>query len=86
MLPRPGLPVVNFDVTNLLAMASAVEDGYRQPERAVRRFDAVAITPAVLVELDIIVVDEDVGTPHLVEETKPGQVAGLKNSKDCHDN
>ena len=58
---------------------SAVANRHGQPLRAVLRLDAVAVPPAMLVVLHVVVIDEHVGTPQLIEEPEPRQVAGLQD-------
>ena len=60
MLSRPLGPVVDGDLAHR----------HRQPQRlSVLALDAIAVAPAVLVELRGVVIDEYVAPPHLVEET-----------------
>ena len=53
----------------------------REPDRAVRGLDAVAVAPAVLVVLDVVVEDEDVRLLDLVEVPAPGNVGRLDDGE-----
>src|SRR5262249_35374862 len=59
-----------------------MEHGHGQPMRpAPGRLDAVAVAPAVLVELDVVIVDEHARALHLVEESQPRKVSGLEHDQ-----
>ena len=79
MFARPRRPWIDLDVEDSRESLAAVANRNRQPERAVLRLDAVPVPPTVLVVLDIVVVDEHVGTPQLIEEAQPGEIARLQH-------
>src|ERR1700680_5221677 len=81
MLTTPGLAIVDFHCIDRLRHAPFLENGNRQPDRSFRALDAIAIAPPVLVELDVVVPDEGVRLPHLIEIAKPRQVAGLEHNE-----
>jgi hypothetical protein len=57
---------------------------YRQPLRALPRFDLVAILNAVLAELDRVKVDEYISRHYFVHIRRPGKILRLVNG-DLHD-
>src|SRR5262249_6869638 len=76
MLFRP-ITGGNLDLVDRLTEAPASDDRDGQPGRPLRRLDAVAITPAVLGELRIIIDDERVHHVDDVEIAFPGNVVRL---------
>ena len=62
-----------------LMVQTFLNDRHRQPDRVAGAENPVAVAPASAVVLDIIEIDEQVGLEHLVEETEPGDVAGLED-------
>src|ERR1017187_1016757 len=78
------LPRVIRDETNVLDWSvirvnATGDHGNRQPLQAVRGLDLVAVSPAVLVVLDAVVEDEDVGFLNLMKVAAPRYVTRLKN-------
>jgi hypothetical protein len=61
MFAPPILPVIDLDVENRLPRAPAVKNGHCEPNGALRTFHPVAIAPAVLVELHVVVMHEHIG-------------------------
>src|SRR5262245_37766452 len=55
---------------------------YREPDHAIGGLYPVPVTPAVFVERDIVVEDEDVASDHLIEEAEPWQEARLQDGDD----
>ena len=60
-------------------------DRYGEPLRSFSCFYPVAITPSVLVELNIVIDDKDIARSHELKEPKPGQVSGLYYCYSLHD-
>ncbi len=84
MILRPGLRPVNFHILdgNPFGHTFAVDwDG--QPLLALRGLDLVAVAPAMLIVLNVVVEDEQVGAADLVEVAAPGNVRGLEDD-DVH--
>src|SRR5262249_19431861 len=80
VLAGPGLAGVDARrPVGRLALATG-EEGDGEPEQALVGFDAVAVPPAVLVVLDVVVEDEDVALVELVEVAEPGEIAGLEHN------
>src|SRR5579862_2150056 len=80
----PKLGVVYFDVADALPRESSSLHRYGQPMRPLDRLDTVAVTPTVLIELNIVIVDEHVTALHLIEKAEPRDIAGLKNYERGH--
>src|SRR5215468_3019421 len=79
MLAGPRLASVDARLpVGRLALATG-KDGDGEPEQALVGFDAVAVPPAVLVVLDVVVEDEDVALGELVKVAEPGEIAGLEH-------
>jgi len=81
VLARPGLAGIDLGVRYPLSMVAPRFDRDCEPKRSPRRFDAIPVAPAMLVELNIIVIDENVTTSHLVEKAEPGQVSWLEDDQ-----
>src|SRR5215467_11446967 len=80
MLAGPWLAGVDARLpVGRLALATG-EDGDGEPEQSLVGLDAVAIPPAVLVVLDVVVEDEDVALVERVEVAEPGEIAGLEHA------
>ena len=73
MFASPVGLVVDYDFPVGRLILSPGEDRHGQPLGPLGGFDPVAISPGVLVVLDIIVDDKDVASVHLGEISKPGQ-------------
>src|SRR5262249_35865819 len=58
MFAPPVAPVVDLDIENRLAGTTAVKHWNREPDNPLRPLHAVAVAPAVLVELHVVVVHE----------------------------
>src|SRR5262249_15525836 len=86
MFAPPVAPVVDLDIENRLAGATAVKHWNREPDNPLRPLHAVAVAPAVLVELHVVVMHEYVGCSQEVEISEPGQVARLQDHERRHDN
>src|SRR5688500_13832427 len=84
VLARPRSPRVDFHIEDPWKSRAAMTHRHRQPQGTALRLDAVAIAPAVLVVLDVIVVHEDVRSVELVEESEPRQVTGLQDNRGGH--
>jgi hypothetical protein len=63
-----------------------VKNGHCEPNGTLRTFHPVAIAPAVLVELHVVVMHEYVGLSQEVEISEPGQIARLQDHERRHDN
>src|SRR5262245_65632623 len=63
MLLRPVGSRVNGHIEDARLVQAAVPHGNGQPQWSALRLDAVAISPSVRVVLDIVVVEEHIGTP-----------------------
>ena len=74
----PRLPAIDFNFINLLAHAAFVQHWNRQPGRAICGLDAITITPAVLIELYVVIKYKDVAAVQLIEKAEPGQIARLQ--------
>ena len=79
MLARPGLACIDARVAVGRQSLAVGQHGDGEPERPLVRLDAVAVSPAMLVVLDIVVEDEDVALVELIEVAEPRQVAGLED-------
>ena len=53
---------------------------------ALRTLHAVAVAPAVLVELHVVVMHEHVGFLQEIKISEPGQIARLQDHERCHEN
>src|SRR5262249_25531246 len=79
MLAGPGLAGVDARLpVGRLAPATG-ENGDGEPKQSLVGFDVVAVPPAVLVVLNVVVEDEDVALVELVEVAEPGEIAGLEH-------
>jgi hypothetical protein len=87
MFLAPLLRHIDEDVfdQDMLAEESLVKHRNGQPVTAAARFNAVAVSPAVFVVLDIIVKDEKIRFIDLVEIAAPGDIGWLQNNTGCHD-
>jgi hypothetical protein len=77
MLASPVSLLVDFDIGDRRVEVIAQAHRHREPERAVRGLDAIAVGEAVALELHGIEKDEQVAAGDAVEIAEPGQVGGL---------
>ena len=76
----PGFGPVDFDILDRDALGDAgAMDRDGDPLFTLSGLDLVAIAPAVLVILDIVIEDEQISARHLVKISTPGDIGGLQD-------
>src|SRR5262245_51173908 len=85
MLALPILPIVDLDIADGLPRAATVPHRHGQPHGAFWALDAVAVAPALLVELHVVVVHEHVGLAHEIEIAEPRQISRLQHDECRHE-
>ena len=63
MLALPIATIVNLDVQDGLSETTAVQDRHCQPAGSLRTFDLISIAPPMLVKLDVVQVNKNIGLP-----------------------
>src|SRR5215468_11670742 len=77
--PRIVWREANVPDRHVMRMNALGDDGDGQPLETICRLDLIAISPAMLIVLDTIVENKDVGLLNLMKVTAPRDVARLQN-------
>src|SRR5262249_35175316 len=85
MFAPPILAVIDLNAENRLSRTAAVKNRHGEPNRALRTLHPVAIAPAVLVELHVVVMHEHVGFLQQIEISEPRQIARLQDHERRHE-
>jgi hypothetical protein len=85
MFAPPVLEVIDLDVENRLSRAAAVKNRHGEPNSALRTLHPVAIAPAVLVKLHVVVMHEHIGFLQQIEISQPWQISRLQDHERCHE-
>ena len=80
LLVLPLLPAVDFHLLNQLRIMIGHRDS--QPLPAGGRLDPVAVLPFILLLLNRVEEDEDIGTVDFVKVTEPRKILGLMDGND----